>query len=246
MANVQGSQPPTKEKKDLEDYGVDSSAFEALEKEFQELLDSMDKDDNLEKFKQEYEKLYRAFKTSFENEKRLVKRCKELNETILQNAVRVRAAINMTQDDAQLVTSLKKEVDKAWSMVEAARTKEDDLKKKITELRAELGHLHAIVNQGAGLPVGPDSTVQELIRSKEELKKANEVKTEEIRKLQEMSTSYQETISKLEMKLDLEKANLANLLSEKTSTEDTLKLRGQAVQRSTDRDRSQKERNYKT
>jgi len=38
-------------KKDLEDYGVDSVAFEELEKEFQSLLDSMSKDENLEKFK---------------------------------------------------------------------------------------------------------------------------------------------------------------------------------------------------
>jgi len=40
-------------------------------------------DQSMEKFRKEYEKLHRALKTSYESEKRLVRRCKELNDTIL-------------------------------------------------------------------------------------------------------------------------------------------------------------------
>ena len=51
---------------------------------------------SMQRFQSEYEKLYRALKTSYESEKRLVKRCKELNETIVGNATRVKAALRLT------------------------------------------------------------------------------------------------------------------------------------------------------
>jgi len=45
-------------------------------------------------------------------------RCKELNDTILQNATRVKAAIKLTQEDSQTIAILRREVDKAWKLVE--------------------------------------------------------------------------------------------------------------------------------
>jgi hypothetical protein len=51
---------------------------------------------NMAPFKNEYEKIFRALNTSYESEKRLVKRCKELQDTIIQNAAKVKAAIKLT------------------------------------------------------------------------------------------------------------------------------------------------------
>ena len=39
-------------------------------------------DQSLERFRQEYEKLHRALKKSHESEKRLIKKCKELNAEV--------------------------------------------------------------------------------------------------------------------------------------------------------------------
>jgi uncharacterized protein YqiB (DUF1249 family) len=50
----------------------------------------------MERYRVEYEKLHRALKSSYDSEKRLVKRCKELQETIVQNATKVKAAIKLT------------------------------------------------------------------------------------------------------------------------------------------------------
>jgi hypothetical protein len=54
--------------------GVDPAQYEALEKDFQEVLNELVGDSSMEKFRKEYEKLHRALKTSYESEKRLVKR----------------------------------------------------------------------------------------------------------------------------------------------------------------------------
>jgi len=56
-------------------------------------------DKSLEKFRNQYEKLHRALKTSYESEKWLVKRCWELHDMMINNAVRIKSAIILTKQD---------------------------------------------------------------------------------------------------------------------------------------------------
>jgi len=63
--------------------GVYPAQYEALERDFKEVLKEMVGERSMERFRQEYEKLHRALKTSYESEKRLVKKCKERNDTIV-------------------------------------------------------------------------------------------------------------------------------------------------------------------
>jgi hypothetical protein len=44
----------------------------------------------------EYEKLHKALKTSHETEKRLIKRCKELNSEISSNMSKVQVALKLS------------------------------------------------------------------------------------------------------------------------------------------------------
>ena len=59
---------------DFANMGIDPAQYEALEKDFQEVLQELVGDSNMETFRKEYEKLHRALKTSYESEKRLVRR----------------------------------------------------------------------------------------------------------------------------------------------------------------------------
>ena len=111
--------------------GVDQAQYEALERDFRDVLSAMVGEKSMERFRTEYEKLHRALKTSYESEKRLVKRCKELNETIVGNATRVKAALKLTQEDSSTITVLKREVDRAWRLVEQAKEKEEKARKII-------------------------------------------------------------------------------------------------------------------
>lgn len=160
--------------------GVDQDMYEALERDFKDVLNLMVGEKSMERFRQEYEKLHRALKTSYESEKRLVKRCKELNEMIMSNATRVKAAIKLTQEDSQTIGILKSEVNKAWKLVESAKEKEEKARKIIQDLKGEIAHLHKIVEQGSGLSFASDNTVQKLMLEKEEFKKQIAQKDEKI------------------------------------------------------------------
>ena len=65
---------------------------------------------------------------------------------------------------------LKKEVDRAWRLVESAKDKEERARKIIQDLRGEIAHLTKIVDNGSTLSVNADNNVQRMIDEKDELK----------------------------------------------------------------------------
>ena len=147
----------------------ESSAFESLERDFQQVLTELVGDKSLERFRAEYEKLHRALKKSHESEKRLIKKCRELNAEIVSNASKVQTALKLSQEDQNTIASLKREIEKAWKMVDASHEKEARAKETIGQLKTEIANLSRLVEQGAGLSVGQENTVNELMREKEEL-----------------------------------------------------------------------------
>ena len=85
-----------------------TNAFEALERDFQDVLSTLLGDQSLEKFRLEYEKLHRALKKSHEQEKRLVKKCRELNSEILNNQAKIKTALRLSQEDQKTIAHLQK------------------------------------------------------------------------------------------------------------------------------------------
>jgi len=187
---------------------IEENAFEALERDFQEVLGELLGDKSLEKFRVEYEKLHRALKKSHESEKRLMQKCRELNGEIVANAAKVSTALKLSQEDQNTIVALKKEIEKAWKMVDGAHEKETRARETIQSLKLEIANLSKLVEQGAGLTMGQDHSVQELLRIKDELTKERDEKLAEIVNLREelQSTStklqtYEGHITEAEMKI---------------------------------------------
>ena len=100
------------ERDDFEKLGFDPSTFAALEADFENTLAELS-EPHLERFKAEYETLHRALKKSHDSEKRLIKKCRELNSEIVSNAAKVQTALKLSQEDQNTISSLKREIEKA-------------------------------------------------------------------------------------------------------------------------------------
>jgi len=50
---------------------------------------------------------------------RLHKKCRELNAEIVANAAKVQTALKLNEEDQGTIAALKKEIEKAWKMVDA-------------------------------------------------------------------------------------------------------------------------------
>ena len=155
----------------MEEIGVSATAIETLERDFQNVINELGGEDNLERFRLEYEKLHRALKKSHESEKRLIKKCQELSQEIMANAAKVQSAIKLSQGDFATIEALKKEIEKAWKMVDTAHEKESRSKETIQQLKREATTLQQLVEQGTALTQGHEITLAELTAEKKELMK---------------------------------------------------------------------------
>merc|ERR1719464_458821 len=171
-----------------------NTAFDTLEKDFQRVLSELISDKSLEKFRSEYEKLHSALQRSHGNEKKLIIKCRELNEELISNASKVGTAMALSSEDQNSIALLKNEIDKAWKMVDVAQEKEKKAKRTIQCLRAEIQNLTKLVEKGAGLNIGQESTVNELLRLKEELTKEVEANNKKMEQMQRHEVTLREQL----------------------------------------------------
>lgn len=122
-------------------------------------MNELEGNKGLEKFKEEYEKLMRAFSKSHDNEKRLMKKCRELKAEIVSNSAKVAQAVKLSIEDQGNMTALKREVEKAWKMVDDAAEKEAKARETIERLKGEIAHLSKLVEQGGTAASGVDKYV---------------------------------------------------------------------------------------
>uniref|UniRef100_A0A8D0GWV4 Cilia and flagella associated protein 58 n=1 Tax=Sphenodon punctatus TaxID=8508 RepID=A0A8D0GWV4_SPHPU len=166
--------------------------LETLEKDFQDVINELTGDKSLDKFRMEYEKLHAVMKKSYENERRLMSKCRELNAEIVVNSSKVAAALKLSQDDQATIASLKREIEKAWKMVDAAYDKEQKAKETIRSLKDEITNLTKLVEQGSGLSLGQEHNIRDLLKFKEEVTKERDQLLYEVVKLRESLTSATE------------------------------------------------------
>uniref|UniRef100_A0A8C2SHS1 Uncharacterized protein n=1 Tax=Capra hircus TaxID=9925 RepID=A0A8C2SHS1_CAPHI len=131
---------------------LEETAYEEIERDFQEVLSELSGDKSLEKFRVEYEKLHAVMRKSYDNEKRLMAKCRELNAEIVVNSAKVATALKLSQDDQTTI-----EIEKAWKMVDSAYDKEQKAKETILALKEEIVNLTKLVEQGSGLSMDQDS-----------------------------------------------------------------------------------------
>lgn len=202
----------------LDDASYELTAFESLEKDFQDVLQELISDKSLQHFRLEYEKLHRALKKSYDSEKRLIKKCRELNSEIVNNSNKVQTAMNLSKEDQATIQSLKKDIEKAWKMVEESHKKEQRAKETIHSLKVEIANLSHLVEQGAGLSVNQENTVNGLISQREDLQRSRDKLEPQVAKMTKDNIQLTETVKKIESEkfdTDAETENVREMLAAK-------------------------------
>nr|CAB3228189.1 coiled-coil domain-containing protein 147 [Phallusia mammillata] len=189
----------------------EEDAFQALEKDFQDVVSELMGDKTLERFRVEYEKLHKALKKSHESEKRLMSKCRELNAEIVTNSSKVAQALKLSQDDQATIQQLKQELEKAWKMVDAATERETRARETIQSLKLEIANLTKLVEQGAGLSMGQEHSVNELIKIKEEVTRERDDLLSEIATMRDKLTSASAAQIKAESDREQAEVKIAEL-----------------------------------
>ncbi|NXE36635.1 CFA58 protein, partial [Ptilorrhoa leucosticta] len=167
---------------------LEESAFEALEKDSQEFISILNRDEALEKFRVEYEKLLAIMKKSRENEKHLMEKCRKLSAELVEKSSKVAVLTKLTKDDGETISSLKLELEKAWKMVDRAHEREQKTKETINSLEKEILRLNNLMKERAG----QEYNVEDLLRFQEEVTEERDQLLSEVVKLRQSLTEITE------------------------------------------------------
>lgn len=120
--------------------------------EFEKVMVNMGFDPALSAFKGEYARLLAALKGSLSSEKRLVAKIGALNEEIVLNAGKVTQALRLAEEDGATIDDLRKQLERAWAMVEGANTRAEaagqtsqGFQAEAAQLKSELGRMHELL-----------------------------------------------------------------------------------------------------
>ena len=120
--------------------------------EFEKVMVNLGFDPALSSFKGEYARLLGTLKASLATEKRLVAKIGSLNEEIVLNAGRVTQALRLAEEDGATIDDLRKQLERAWALVEASNTRAEaagqtaqGFQADATQFKSELAKMHELL-----------------------------------------------------------------------------------------------------
>ncbi|SCU64795.1 uncharacterized protein TEOVI_000539300 [Trypanosoma equiperdum] len=119
----------------------DNLNFEYYERQFQEVLMSLENDEVLAAFRTEYASLYHSFLKSHDGESRLLKKCIELQADIDTCSSKLVTADELSRGDKNTIDTLRIEIEKTRKKIDVTKEREAALKDKVAALRRELRDL---------------------------------------------------------------------------------------------------------
>ena len=107
--------------------------------------------------------------------------------------------VKLSEEDQETIATLKKEVERAWSMVEASHEKEVKAKATMSTLKTEIRNLGKLVEQGASLAEKQESQVNTLTEQRDELQSHRDLLQGQVDDLSKDAKSWRIWVSELLM-----------------------------------------------
>ncbi|KAJ3106624.1 hypothetical protein HDU97_005989 [Phlyctochytrium planicorne] len=183
VASVPAAAPSsysTRAKQYMDEQEQQDTLFIQCETEFQDTLAAIQGDENVTKFRLEYEKMHRALLRSRHHAIVLFKQYENLHNEYTSNVANAQEAIRVSIQDEQTLKNLKAHIKKAEETTEECNKQEETLKEELRLLKQDILSLNTTVKQGVGLSVNQERTLNELMAAKDSAVKELEMELERI------------------------------------------------------------------
>lgn len=171
--------------------GIENRVFQDLEREFQAVIQDLSGDASMENFKREFEKLHKALKRSHERETEYLKKCKELNDTILNDTAGVETAIKFTQENDNRIKKLQRQLEDVKNTLKQQKEREKRNQEKIQSLKNAMKNMDESLKNTQSMSTGRANLINDWISKKEEM-------TVKLENLKEIKTMLSEETSELD------------------------------------------------
>uniref|UniRef100_A0A7S1F7F1 Cilia- and flagella-associated protein 58 central coiled coil domain-containing protein n=1 Tax=Noctiluca scintillans TaxID=2966 RepID=A0A7S1F7F1_NOCSC len=211
------------------------TAFEVLELDYQDTLQvlSSRNAEIIGPFRAEYEKLFKALVKSHESEKRLIRKCRELNSEISLNAQSVQTAVKLSQEDQQHIQQMRKEIEAQKQSVDGLQDKESKVQEAITADKDEIAQLAKRIEQDSGMNPDQEQQLVQLRTQRDQLEKDRHMLREDLNRLKTLTATNLEKMQRAEVgRLSAEEhiADMNNQLAEKRAEVEAEKRRKESLE----------------
>ncbi|KAK7195239.1 hypothetical protein NESM_000449300 [Novymonas esmeraldas] len=143
-------------------------ALEAIEQRYIDVLRALSAEPQLEPFRNEYEKLHRLLISSHDGEQRLLRQARELRDELDTHQQQITTAMQLSQEDEEAISNLRGEIETAWAKADAAHEQEQRSRELVHTLRQQVAELDALVEKSAGLSLGQEAYLRDLLTVKKD------------------------------------------------------------------------------
>ncbi len=126
---------------------MEIAVLKMLEKDFERIIRDLSSDPSMAEFRKNYERMYKALKTSHDREKELLQGCESLTSHINENAGKIKEVLTIAQEDSQTITKLKTELNEAKSVLKLLKERDKESQSKIESLSKVLASLKVVTDQ---------------------------------------------------------------------------------------------------
>ncbi|CCW63853.1 unnamed protein product [Phytomonas sp. EM1] len=207
-----------------EELSIGDNVLNKLKKDFEEVMQALKEEEGHEYFQAEYERIYHVLKKSHESEKMLIAECQKMTQELLGNAAKMQAAVKLSQGDHSMIEALKREIEKAWQVVDSANDKDQRARETVVSLRQEIASLQSLMEEGSMLTSDHTSNLDQL---KMETKRLQT----ECEEMSKRNAKYSKSVTELKAQIKEAEENMHSYEEELARLEDHYKLTNQEYNR---------------
>lgn len=189
---------------------MDDSTFDVLEQEFKDVLGQLDAEPSLALFKSEYEKLHTALGKSHDSEKRLMRKCRELQGEIIANSAKLESVMQDTDGGESTLANLKVELEGAWQLLDKSRTTEAKQQDEIEALKEEIDTINLAIKEKDNAPSAAEQEIAELSTAKKAVEREKAALMDEVLMMRNQVAEAQQAQARMDQeRLNSEKELVA-------------------------------------
>ena len=206
-----------------EESKIDTAALRLIERDFERVVQELSNDKMLNDFKRNYTNLFDTLKHSHQKERSLMKKCQELNDTIAENAGKIKAVLLVAQDDSQTIVKLKNQLAEVKNCLVLQKEKDDASRKQIENLTKTWKNLEQITKQNQEFSSGRLTEYQKLLDEKDILSAERSDYQIEVERLEKEYKELKEKFEKDNLAFDKKQTEFKKL--DKMDSETELQLK---------------------
>ncbi|CAG9834082.1 unnamed protein product [Diabrotica balteata] len=192
--------------------------FPIVERDFNKTIANLEQNPEALQFTEDFNKLFEAFFQTYSRQKELETLAEDMKFDLTDKAHKIELSLRLADEDQKTIIELRKQIENAWKLADAAHAREQLAHEIIDNLRRQVENLNAEIDFKNKMNQDTDET-GELSKHKDGLERERDRLVNEVTQLNtklQNAVTYQEELEKKNSEADMKINEIAGQLEDQT------------------------------